>query len=260
MHYYTTNLRDWDETLTSGRLVPAADLGLAHDFWLIADTHFFHGNIAGYCGRPRSAQQAMIANWHRLVGVHDQIVHLGDLALGQRDRASDLLVSLPGEKYLLRGNHDRLSAANYHSLGFTVIPPFCWTADGWTVACTHAPHPELVRYPRTLNVHGHIHEKLPPSLRLVNCAVEWTDYAPVRSERLVRDRLVRLASAPQVECALPLTYAEWLARQYGGEILRSDTDRLRGERARDRARMAFTRYRLDLAADSLQPAGPETGG
>jgi calcineurin-like phosphoesterase family protein len=203
MDFYTTKARDWGESLASGRLLPAADLGLASDFWLISDTHFFHGNIAGYCGRPASAQQEMIANWHRLVGLHDQIVHLGDLALGRPEQSGELLADLPGEKYLLRGNHDRRSAADYHRLGFTLIPPFCWSLDGWTVSCTHAPHPELVRYPRTLNMHGHIHEKLAPSLRLVNCSVEWTDYAPVRSERLVRDRLARLASAPQAERAVP---------------------------------------------------------
>jgi calcineurin-like phosphoesterase family protein len=260
MHYYTTQVRDWDESLVSGRLLPAADLGLASDFWLISDTHFFHGNIAGYCGRPRSAQQEMIANWHHLVGLHDQIVHLGDLALGQREQTRERLASLPGEKYLLCGNHDRLSAADYQGLGFTVVPPFCWNVEGWTVSCTHAPHPELVRYPRTLNVHGHIHEKLAPSWQLLNCSVEWTDYAPVRSERLVRERLAGLASAPRAERAVPLSYAEWLARQYGGEILRSDTDRFRDERAQNEARMAFTRYRLDLAADAPKPRRPEAGG
>ena len=106
-------------------------------------------------------------------------------------------------------------------------------------------------------MHGHIHEKMAPSLRLVNCSVEWTDYAPVRSERLVRDRLARLASAPQAERTVPLSYAEWLAREYGGEILRSDTDRFPGEHARHQARMALTPYRLDFAADVPEPQRPE---
>lgn len=189
----------------------------------------------------------MVEQWHQLVGPSDQIVHLGDLALGQSEQVHDLLTGMPGEKYLMRGNHDRQPAAYYQSLGFTLIPPFRLGLAEWTVSFTHAPHAELVPHPRQLNCHGHIHEKLERSSRLINCSVEWTDYSPVKVATLLTERIARLASNPADERDVPLSYAQWLAREYGGEILRSDTERLQDEDERNRVRRIYTRYRTDFA-------------
>jgi calcineurin-like phosphoesterase family protein len=247
MDYYTTETRDWQEALTLSRLIPAAELGLALDFRLISDTHLRHRNIAGYTGRPSNSEERIVERWRSLLGPRDQIVHLGDLALGQSAQVRDLLAGLPGEKFLLRGNHDRQSSAYYQSLGFTLIPPFRLDFAGWIVSFTHAPHPELIQEAKQLNCHGHIHEKLERSSRLINCSVEWTAYAPVRVQHLLAERITHLASNPPEERAIPLSYAEWLAREFGGEILRSDTERFLDEDERDRVRLAYARYRIDLA-------------
>lgn len=186
----------------------------------------------------------MIDAWHRVVGAHDPIVHLGDLALGRSGALRALLAALTGAKFLLQGNHDRQSAAYYLDLGFTLIPPFFMSVLGWTVSFTPGPHSELVGHPKHLNVHGHIHEKLVPSVYHVNCAVEWTGYAPVRIEELLVQRIAHIADAAAMERVVPLPYAEWLVHEYGGEILRSDIARFPDENERDRVREAYTSYRI----------------
>jgi len=253
--YYGTNAKDWANTLSVGRLQPGTDLGIEENFWLISDTHFLHHNIAGYSGRPTYMEQRIIQSWHEMVAPDDQIVHLGDVALGNLEQVQPLLAGLPGQKYLLRGNHDQRSDAYYQTLGFTLIPPFSLLFAGWTVSFTHAPHPELVPYPRHVNVHGHTHEKLERSLRLVNCSVEWTDYAPARAASLLADRIELLALSTELERDVPLRYSDWLAREYGGPIMRSDTERFRTEAELNRARETFTRYRIAFV-DGQRPGTP----
>lgn len=230
-------------------ITPARDLGLTTSAWLISDTHFGHRNIAGYCGRPSYAEERMFDAWHRLVSPRDPIVQLGDLALGHPEAIRLRLAALPGDKFLVRGNRDTGSVASYRDLGFAVIRPFFLDFAGWTASFTHVPRPDLAGLPRHLNVHGHIHERLLPSLAHVNCAVEWTGYAPVRIEDLLARRIARIASAGSMERVVPLPYAEWLAREYGGEILRSDVERFPEAHERDRVRETYTAYRLVEAAD-----------
>ncbi len=133
-------------------------------------------------------------------------------------------------------------------LGFTLIPPFSITVDDWTVSFTHAPHDELIALPKHINVHGHIHEKLMSSLLWLNVSVEWTDYAPVRSDLLLAKRIQLLMARQTAECTVPLSYAEWLAHEFGGEVLPADTARFGSEDECAQARAAYTAYRRALAA------------
>ncbi len=245
-------MNDWGGRVRPRDLRPADEWGVPPNFWLISDTHFGHGNIYGYTGRPADAHERIVANWRALVTDEDIVVHLGDLALMRPDRMASLLAELPGRILLLRGNHDRQKPEVYERLGIATIPPFTLSRGGWTVAFTHAPHPELVTTPRRqwLNVHGHIHEKLAPDLRLINVGVEWTGYSPVRVDELLDERIAALQRAPAT-FQPPLPYEEWLAREYGGEVQRSDVERFPDERARTLARETYERYRHDALKAAL---------
>ncbi len=246
------NAYDWGGRLRTRDLRPASEVGVPPEFWIISDTHFGHRNIYGYTGRPADAEERMVANWRALVADEDTIVHLGDLALMDLDRLAQILAGLPGHLLLLPGNHDRQKPETYERLGIATIPPFTLSHLGWTVAFTHAPHPELVAVPhrQRLNVHGHIHERLAGDLRLINVGVEWTDYAPVRIEHVIDARVAALEYAPTTYLP-PLPYGEWLAREYGGEVQRSDVMRFPDERIRDLAREAYARYRQDALAAAM---------
>lgn len=165
--------------------------------WCISDTHFGHGNIIRYAGRPTDHETRMIESWIDLVDPRDTVLHLGDVCLCPRERMEEIAELLPGRKLLIKGNHDQRGRAWFTSIGFRVIAPQAVSIDGWTVHLTHAPDPALVRHPRHLNVHGHIHEKVMGDRRMINLAVEQTGYRPVELAEVVRERIEEL-TAPRV--------------------------------------------------------------
>lgn len=83
--------------------------------WFTADTHFNHENIIEYSSRPFPGLYQMtdkiIDNWNYRVLPGDTIYHLGDFALSWGKKHAEvidrLLARLNGQKFLVKGNHDR---------------------------------------------------------------------------------------------------------------------------------------------------------
>lgn len=150
--------------------------------WIISDTHFFHENIGRYCDRPPGWQETIIENWNRLIQPDDVVFHVGDLALGKREKIEGLAPLLNGKLYLMRGNHDRRSNAIYQQLGITLVPdPYLMNhPSGLQLVFSHRPVIPLE--PGVFNLHGHIHNNVAPELgaRHVNLCVEVRDYRPWR--------------------------------------------------------------------------------
>jgi calcineurin-like phosphoesterase family protein len=179
---------------------------LTPDTWLISDTHWKHKNIIAFCNRPLDCDAQMVVNWHRLVQPTDEILHLGDLALGVGRSwgvYETLLATLTGRRFLLKGNHDRHRAAFYRSIGFEVLDPsalpFAPTVDSETrrtrvlrqtvlgrrLALSHVPLKDDASW--DLNLHGHIHNLYYlPDPKWVNLSVEVRQYQPVRLGSLIR--------------------------------------------------------------------------
>jgi len=136
---------------------------------LTSDIHFFHKNIIAYCDRQHTDEYEMndhIASvWNEQVRPEDRVLVVGDISAGLSGRSTELfslLGSLPGKKYLIRGNHDHKPDAWYISAGFEQVVPWLWE-DG--ILFIHKPatagndavldlraqlEPELI-------IHGHIH-------------------------------------------------------------------------------------------------------
>ncbi len=76
-----------------------------------ADLHLGHRNIIGYTDRPFAdvdeMNHALIDNWNDMVRADDEVVVLGDFALGRINETLPLARRLNGRKVLLAGNHDR---------------------------------------------------------------------------------------------------------------------------------------------------------
>ena len=79
-----------------------------------SDTHFGHANIIKFCNRPfrdiDHMDEELIRRWNATVTPDDTVYHLGDVALGSRERWGSRLSRLNGTIYLVPGNHDRCSS------------------------------------------------------------------------------------------------------------------------------------------------------
>jgi len=164
-------------------MLPAQSLFPFYDqTWIISDTHFFLENIGRYCDRPDSWQETIIANWNRLIQPEEIVFHVGDLALGKKEKIEGLVPLLNDQLYLMRGNHDRRSNGYYQRLEITLVPdPYRMDhPSGWTLIFSHRPIVPLET--GVLNLHGHIHNSVAPELgaRHVNLCVEVRDYRPWR--------------------------------------------------------------------------------
>ena len=129
--------------------------------FFIADTHFSHDNILGYCNRPfkdvDEMNQTLIKNWTSVVGKDDIVYHLGDFAF-KNSRIPDLVDQLNGTIYLIKGNHDSENIEYYNKRGFVVLPTRTLIEDKKYIL-SHKPIPDADIPKGYINIHGHIHNK-----------------------------------------------------------------------------------------------------
>jgi calcineurin-like phosphoesterase family protein len=146
--------------------------------WITSDLHFMHTNIIGYCDRPffdvDSMTEALIATLQK-VPRDELIIFGGDMAMGNYEKAVELIRRLPGRKILIAGNHDLTrdgicKLALEKDLFEAVVPFLAWLGyQGRLVVVSHYPIvvPETYKNTPVLNYHGHLHEKTLPSTLMV---------------------------------------------------------------------------------------------
>ncbi len=118
------------------------------DIYVISDSHFQHKNILTYSKRPfidlEDMKEKMIDEWNKSVKPDDIVYHMGDFAMGQRDKIPEILCRLNGKIHLVKGNHDtKLPTTgfewikDYHSVkinGYYMVmshfPMLAWDGDG----------------------------------------------------------------------------------------------------------------------------------
>lgn len=178
--------------------------------WITSDSHFGHKNIVKFQQRPESHELLMLYEWIKLVPKDSQILHLGDVFMGKGgnpEKWASVVSLLPGHKFLIKGNHDKLPNQFYENAGFTIIKPFIWK----NIAFTHRPitkafpfNPgvsefanDLINANWKINIHGHIHgNTLGETLEFdgspleekeyINVSVEVTEYRPRQLGGLIR--------------------------------------------------------------------------
>src|SRR3989338_4547577 len=89
------------------------------NIFITADHHFNHKNIIEYCKRPfktvEEMNNTMIEKRNKKVGKDDLVIHLGDFALGNKEKVGEIRKMLNGKIILIKGNHDRVNE------GFIVV-------------------------------------------------------------------------------------------------------------------------------------------
>ena len=145
--------------------------------FITADHHFHHKNIIEYCNRPFKTvdemDKVLIEKWNNKVGKDDLVIHLGDFALGTKEKVKETREKLNGTIILIKGNHDK------------VIKKFLVVKDSLQIGniiFSHRPIPKKDIPKGCINVHGHIHEK--ESLSGINVSVEKTNYEPLLLDEL----------------------------------------------------------------------------
>lgn len=143
-----------------------------------ADLHFGHESILKHSHkRPFSDTVDIVAHdawlldlWKNTVDKHDTVYILGDLTFLKSDDARRLLERLPGQKFLIEGNHDgSVAKANksYFKEVYQIkemrfkptVAPFL--KEEFNVVMCHYPMVTWNQKPRgAVMLHGHCHGKL----------------------------------------------------------------------------------------------------
>ncbi|HBG75214.1 MAG: hypothetical protein A2X25_12815 [Chloroflexi bacterium GWB2_49_20] len=162
------------------------------DTWIISDTHFFHENIGNYCSRPENWQDVIIKNWNVLISRDEQVLHLGDFALGKKSNFELLTNLLNGKLFLIRGNHDRLGRTYCETQGVTILNDPLMVKFGDYVMLAFSHRSIFPLSDGIINLHGHIHNNPPPlegsglGPNHINMSVEVREYRPWRLREIVK--------------------------------------------------------------------------
>lgn len=168
--------------------------------WFTSDTHYFHRQVIEYCNRPFSSveemNEALIANWNRVVSPKDIIYHLGDFAFCKADKAIEIVKRLNGKKHLIFGNHDKSLRKSKEFLELwestqdlkeIKVPDETAPTGTRKIVMCHYP---LVTWNASsylsFSTHGHTHGNLyddPHSLRC-DVGVDCWNYTPVSFEQI----------------------------------------------------------------------------
>lgn len=169
--------------------------------FLISDLHLGHNNVykftddtTGRLLRPwakdaEEGDQILMDRWNSVVGVHDRVYVLGDVAIARK--AIHKLGGFKGRKILIKGNHDIFKKDDY-------LPYFDDIRGSHKLdkfILTHIPiHPESLARWTQGNIHGHLHSNVVkkklalffkvPDNRYINVSVEQLNGYPVEFESI----------------------------------------------------------------------------
>lgn len=165
------------------------------------DTHFSHRNVIKYCNRPFTTSDEMneklISNWNEVVGVHDIVYHVGDVAFEKDERKlCEILHSLNGVIHLVKGNHDHLikgrAAGRFSSIEHSGLKEIrVEDPDGFggfqpIVLCHYSMRVWNRSHYGSWNLFGHSHGTLPddPNSLSLDVGVDCWNYYPVSYEQI----------------------------------------------------------------------------
>ena len=171
----------------------------------IADLHFDHEAIIAYDNRPfdsvEEMNEAIIANWNRVVKADDLTWILGDFCLSPAERWCELLDRLNGRKALIVGNHDNPSAIAALADRFEDIAEYRETEDdGRHVVLCHYPILGFRdSYFGWIHLYGHVHS-----------SYEW--HVTENARRLLRNLYVREDVCRMANIGAMLPYMDYIPR------------------------------------------------
>ena len=157
--------------------------------WFTSDLHFFHRAVIDYAKRPfkdvDEMNEGLITKWNERVQPGDSVYVVGDFSFGNFKKTAEVYERLQGQKFLVRGNHDRDEK---------IQKLFAWSKDLYTVKVPlegdNVQRIVLCHYPLVVwdrshhgawMLHGHSHGTLPddPNALRLDIGVDCWNMAPV---------------------------------------------------------------------------------
>lgn len=191
--------------------------------YFTSDQHFGHTNIIKYCNRPfefsregtLKCDEFIRDKYCSVVREDDIVFFLGDIALFKRadtERIKELISNLPGQKILLKGNHDHNKNHFYRSCGFLDVRHYLNFGDYFIC---HYPltfeeeeinqRVQELKHLYDINgcsvvIHGHTHEKFiqdEEGIRRINVCVDnpQTRFMPVKVEGIPEQQIIEYVNS-----------------------------------------------------------------
>ena len=129
----------------------------------IADWHYNHANCVHFDNRPfKSIEQmnlALVENWNKVVNDDDKVYVLGDMFWNHPVQSIEVLKTLHGEKFLIKGNHDNIKSDKFREQ-FIGIKEYLEIVDGSrNVVLCHYPIPYFRNhYYGWYHLYAHVHQ------------------------------------------------------------------------------------------------------
>jgi len=159
--------------------------------FLTADLHFGHAKIIKYENRPFNSveemDEAMIKNWNGVVSKKDKIFVVGDVSFHNKERTTEIIQQLNGNKILIIGNHDQRSIQWWMDAGFDEVSNYPIIYKEWIVI-QHEPPTYINDAMPYFYIYGHVHstEMYRTITKQSACvSAERWEYTPVNLEKII---------------------------------------------------------------------------
>ena len=128
----------------------------------ISDLHFGHANCLAFDNRPwhtvEDMNKALIENWNSVVDSGDIVYILGDMFWCNWKEALPILDQLNGQKFLIKGNHDRCNESQFVKKFVKITDYMELDDEGRKVVLCHYPIPCFKNhFYGWYHLYGHVH-------------------------------------------------------------------------------------------------------
>lgn len=143
-------------------------------YFVTSDLHFYHNAILRFCPDTRPWQSAeemndaIIEHWNSVVGVDDEVLHLGDFSFKAKEATEAILARLNGNITFVLGNHDRPLRDQIGGLNTYDYLEFRF--NDTKVCAMHFPISSWNSQSRgSVMIHGHTHGSFQGKGRILDC-------------------------------------------------------------------------------------------
>lgn len=174
----------------------------------ISDWHYGHANILAFDNRPFKSldemNEALVGRWNNVVSDGDIVYVLGDMFWCNMETAISVLDKLNGQKFLIKGNHDRCND-NRFKKKFVKVTEYLEVEDGdKKIVLCHYPIPCFKNhFYGWYHLYGHVHNSFEANMMEhtkylmqelyghecnmfnVGAMMPWMDYTPRTLRQIV---------------------------------------------------------------------------